>query len=195
MVSFATLDVLRFVLRLIWEMIAMIHWQRIQFVLDRLCYEFDEFEVDHFVRHLEHLRGRSIVRMSYDFDPSLTGLWIPAETADYIFYTRFTHPIHQVHIMLHEIAHIVLGHPCKRIDQIVPLSLLNTFQSSDKFLGRVLDDSETDFDEQEAEAFVYLIQQRIVAAKRFSQLTHGQSSIDGLNRFTDSLGLMKQPRS
>jgi hypothetical protein len=177
------------------EMIAMIHWQRVQFVLDSLCYKFDEFEVDHFVRHLEHLRGRSIVRMSYDFDPSLTGLWIPAETADYIFYTRFTHPIHQVHITLHEIAHMVLGHACKRIDQIVPPTLLNTFQSSDKFLGRVSDDSETDFDEQEAEAFVYLIQQRIVAAKRFSQLTHGQSSIDGLNRFTDSLGLMKQPRS
>lgn len=173
----------------------MIRWQRIQFILDSLCYNFGEFEIDHFVQHLEHLRGRSIVRMSYDFDPSLTGLWIPAETADYIFYTRFTHPIHQVHITLHEIAHMLLGHPCKRVNQIVPPSLLNTFQSSDKFLGRRSDDAETDFDEQEAEAFVYLIQQRIVAAKRLSQLTQGQSSIDGLNQFTDSLGLMKQSHS
>ncbi len=173
----------------------MIRWQHIQFVLDSLCYNFDQFEVDHFVQHLERLRGRSIVRMSYDFDPSLTGLWIPAETADYIFYTQFTHPIHQAHITLHEIAHMVLGHTCKRIDQILPSTLINTFRLSNEFLGRSSQDSETGFDEQEAEAFVYLIQQRIVAAKRLSQLTRGQSSIEGLNRFTDSLGMMKQSQS
>ena len=173
----------------------MIHWHRIQFVLDSLCYDFDEFEVDHFVQHLEHLRGRSIVRVSYDFEAGLTGLWIPAETADYIFYTRFTHPIHQAHITLHEIAHMVLGHSCKRIDQILPPTLINTLRLSNEFLGRRSEDSEADFDEQEAEAFVYFIQQRIVAAKRLSQLTQGQSSIEGLNRFTDSLGLMKQSHS
>ncbi len=173
----------------------MIHWQRIQFVLDSLCYDFDAFEVDHFVHQLEHLRGRSIIRVSYNFDAGLTGLWIPAETADYIFYTQFTHPIHQAHIMLHEVAHMVLGHHCKRIDQILPTELINTFRLSNEFLSRSSQDLETDFDEQEAEAFVYLIQQRVVAAKRFSQLTRGQSSIEGLDHFTDSLGLMKQSPS
>lgn len=173
----------------------MIHWQRIQLVLDSLCYDFNTFEVDHFVHHLEHLRRRTIIRVSYNFDAGLTGLWIPAETADYIFYTQFTHPIHQAHITLHEIAHMVLGHRCKRIDQIFPTELINTFRLSNEFLSRSSEDSETDFDEQEAEAFVYLIQQRVVAAHRFSQLTQGQSSIEGLNRFTDSLGLMKQSPS
>jgi len=51
---------------------------------------------------------------------------------------------------------------------------------------RIQDDQQ----EQEAEAFVYLIQQQLVAARRFDQLTRAVTSIKGLDRFTDTLGWM-----
>lgn len=169
--------------------------QRIQTVLDGIEYDFNQFSLDGFIKHLEVSRKRTIVQVSYEFNPGLTGLWIPAETADYIFYTRLTHPIHQVHIILHEVAHMVLEHPCKRIDQILPPSLVKSLRLSEAVLTRSVLNPSSDFEELEAEAFVYIVQQRIVAAKRLSQLTNGQSSIDGLSRFTDSLGLLERPQT
>ena len=173
----------------------MVDSRHIQSVLDGLQYDFDAFALDHFVQYLEVRRGRSVIRVPYDFKPGLTGLWIPAETADYIFYTQFTHPIHQVHIILHEIAHMLLEHPCKRIDQILPAELVNTLRISDKVLSRSSKQVSGDVEELEAESFVYLVQERIVVAKRLFYLTNGQSSIEGLNRFTDSLGLLKRSHS
>lgn len=159
-------------------------------VLDSLHYDFKTFALDHFVQHLEIQRRRDIIRVPYDFKPGLTGLWIPAETADYIFYARSTHPVHQVHIILHEIAHMLLHHPCQRIDQILPSSVIRSLQLSDEVLARSALTAGSNQVEQEAEGFVYLVQQQLVDARRLSQLTNGQSSIDGLKHFTDSLGLL-----
>ncbi|MCA0455435.1 MAG: hypothetical protein LCI00_15775 [Chloroflexi bacterium] len=168
--------------------------QRIQSVIDGLHYDFNQFSLDGFIQHLEVSRKRAIVQVAYEFNPGLTGLWIPAQTADYIFYTRSTHPIHQVHIVLHEVAHMVLEHPCKRIDQILPASLVQALHLSDAVLTRIAGKPISEVEEVEAEAFVYLVQQHIVSARRLSQLTNGQSSIEGLNRFTDSLGLLERPK-
>lgn len=167
------------------------NWQNIWSVIEGLGYDFQHFEVEDFIHHLEQQRGRTILRVSYNFRPGLTGLWIPAETADYIFYARLTHPIHQVHIVLHEIAHMLLKHNTVRIDQFLPPEMREVlhrlrdveYLSSANFR----DDSQ----EEEAEAFVYLIQRRIVAARRFDKLTRAITSIEGLDRFTDTLGWME----
>jgi hypothetical protein len=38
------------------------------------------------------------------------GVWIATEKADHIFHEAATSPLHQNHIILHEIAHMLLGH-------------------------------------------------------------------------------------
>jgi hypothetical protein len=38
------------------------------------------------------------------------GVWIATEKADHIFHEAATSPLHQDHIILHEIGHMLLGH-------------------------------------------------------------------------------------
>jgi hypothetical protein len=38
------------------------------------------------------------------------GIWVSDETADYVFYQKETSPLHRLHIILHELSHIMCGH-------------------------------------------------------------------------------------
>ncbi|MEO8610895.1 MAG: hypothetical protein ABI690_23565 [Chloroflexota bacterium] len=163
------------------------HWQYVRSVVESLRYNFRQFEIENFVHHLEAQRARSIVCVPYDFRPDVTGVWIPAETADYIFYTRYTHPVHQIHIVLHEIAHMLLKHEHMRITEVLP-SDADIFHLARDVGFMNSSRNQDDHQEQEAEAFVYLIQQQLVAVQRFDQLTRAVTSIKGLERFTDTLG-------
>ncbi|MCA0453826.1 MAG: ImmA/IrrE family metallo-endopeptidase [Chloroflexi bacterium] len=164
-------------------------WQYVRSVVEDLRYDFRQFEIENFIQHLEAQRARSILCTPYDFRPDVTGVWIPAETADYIFYSRYTHPVHQIHIVLHEIAHMLLKHEHMKISEVLPVDTDIFHLTRD--MGFMNSSSiQDDQQEQEAEAFVYLIQQQLVAARRFDQLTRAITSIKGLDRFTDTLGWM-----
>jgi hypothetical protein len=41
---------------------------------------------------------------------ALCGLWISSERADYLVYEQATSPVHQEHIILHELSHLLCGH-------------------------------------------------------------------------------------
>ena len=43
------------------------------------------------------------------------GMWVAADSRDYIFYEADTSPLHRAHIILHELAHALLGHPPARV--------------------------------------------------------------------------------
>lgn len=94
-------------------------WQYVRSVMES-SYNFRQFGIENFIHHLEAQRARSILCTPYDFRPDVTGVWIPAETADYIFYSRYTHPVHQIHIVLHEIAHMLLKHEHMKISEVFP---------------------------------------------------------------------------
>ncbi|MER7406717.1 hypothetical protein ABT373_30670 [Streptomyces sp. NPDC000070] len=40
-----------------------------------------------------------------------SGMWVATAQADYVLYEEQTSPMHQRHIILHEIGHMVCGHP------------------------------------------------------------------------------------
>jgi len=70
------------------------------------------FVLSEFVARLEHARGRPIVIHPFpqpEADP-VFGLWLAMENADYIYHVDGTSPYHQTHIVLHEIAHLILDH-------------------------------------------------------------------------------------
>jgi hypothetical protein len=166
------------------------HQRRVRAVLDGLCYDFQQFSFEHFLHYLEQQRGRPIIRVPYDFHAGLTGMWIPAETADYIIFARQTHPIHQFHIQLHEIAHILLKHQRLRVDTLKQMDTQRLLQKVERqSCGSVA--FRQHWQEQEAERFVYLLQARIAAARRMDELTREPTSIAGLNHLTDALGWLE----
>lgn len=162
------------------------HWKRVQQAVEDLDYNFRQFELESLVRRIEERRQRGITRVPYPFQPGLTGLWVPAAEIDYIFYASNTHVLHQNHIILHELAHIVLGHRCQPLDQILPPELLAQLHDDAPFgrLRQVEAMISDDEQERESELFVYLIQEQIVRARRLVELTGDSSSVPGFGRFT-----------
>jgi hypothetical protein len=69
------------------------------------------FDLPAFVASVASLRGRHISLTPFRAGPDgLCGAWIRARSTDYIYYDDQTTPLHQAHIVLHEIAHMLLGH-------------------------------------------------------------------------------------
>lgn len=60
---------------------------------------------------LGEFRGRPIRLVDYPLPaPGVFGFWLEGGKADYIIYQRDTTLVHQDHIILHEVGHIISGH-------------------------------------------------------------------------------------
>lgn len=69
------------------------------------------FDLGVFCEHLSASRGRPILLVPMAMGaPSPSGMWICGERRDYIVYEQATTPLHQTHIALHEIGHLLCGH-------------------------------------------------------------------------------------
>ncbi|MFE7835915.1 hypothetical protein ACFU53_07610 [Streptomyces sp. NPDC057474] len=144
----------------------------------------DPFDVQVFCDRIAEKRGRALHLHSV---PGISGtdapcgVWIATEKADHIFHEAETSPLHQDHIILHEIGHMLLGHT----------SILDGVQSAGglfadidpatvvSLLTRASYGTE---DERDAERFAGLIAGK-AAASRTSKVT--QSSV--LQRLGDAL--------
>lgn len=158
-------------------------------VIDQLGYDFKHFDLNHFIDHIQRRRRREIIIVPADFDHELSALWVRAETADYIFFNISHHIIHQTHSILHELAHITLNHQCMPIKDVLPPELLAELHS-DEPLGRprIIKPNLRDTpEEQEAEAFVYIIQREVMNANRMEQLLGQGSSIQKLNKYVEGM--------
>jgi hypothetical protein len=165
--------------------------ERILQMIQYLEYDFRQFTLPHFVTHLSRRRRRDILVNSYPFEPELHGLWVRAETADYVITNSLAHPIHQVHNVLHELGHILLQHPCQDLSAVLPppiLALVNGGGAQPAY--GLLRKIELDYTPQEVEAEVLVrqLQRRIIFADRLEQLTGQSSSLEPLTPFTRSLG-------
>ncbi len=164
---------------------------RVRRAIAGLHYDFSRFTIPHFIAHLESLRQREIILNGVAFEGRLHGLWVRAETADYVFFDSRTHPVHRVHHILHEVGHMVLGHRLHDLAAFLPPELVAQLRAviSPELHGhcRRWDLHDTP-DEREAELFVRLLQREILLAGRLTALTHPDTSIGALGRFTRSLG-------
>jgi len=69
------------------------------------------FDLGLFVSWLQRQRGRNIQLCPFRSGADMPcGFWVSTAEADYIYYEAATTPFHQTHIVMHEIAHILLGH-------------------------------------------------------------------------------------
>ncbi|MDP8928183.1 MAG: hypothetical protein M3O70_06295, partial [Actinomycetota bacterium] len=63
------------------------------------------FDITSFCDLLVPHRGRPIVLHPMTSQAGICGSWIATPDADHIFYERDTSPLHQEHIIVHELSH------------------------------------------------------------------------------------------
>ena len=69
------------------------------------------FDLGEFTTRLERQRNRPIRLCPFRSGPGVPcGVWIATASADYIYHEQGTTPFHVSLIVLHEIAHMLLGH-------------------------------------------------------------------------------------
>jgi hypothetical protein len=71
----------------------------------------EPFDLGQFMAKLVLQRERLIFLQPFTSGPGIPcGLWVGTAEADYIFHEEGTTPFHKTHIVLHEIAHMLLDH-------------------------------------------------------------------------------------
>ncbi|RKN05494.1 regulator component [Streptomyces radicis] len=71
------------------------------------------YSLDSTVRWMEALRDRPLVLKELPQQVAhagACGLWVGTDDADFVFYEARTAPLHREHIILHEIAHMLVAH-------------------------------------------------------------------------------------
>lgn len=102
---------------------------------------------------------------------SICGMWLATETDDHIFFEQRTSRVHQEHIVLHEIGHLLFDHCGTDLGHGgAPQALLPDLspQLVQRLLGRT---SYTNRQEQEAEMLASLL--RIRASPSAARAPHG----------------------
>jgi hypothetical protein len=118
------------------------------------------FDLNAFLDQLEADRGHPIelVPFSATAPGKLCGIWVGTDRLDLIYHEEATSPLHQDHIILHEIGHMVCDHTgtaLSNTDQVRSLLLTDAVRGQvDTVLGR---GAYTTVEEQEAELFATLI--------------------------------------
>lgn len=163
--------------------------QKVMEIIRNLRYDFANFNLKDFIRYISAQRGRRIYIRRLPLDPELFGAWLPTPSADYIFVNSTVHPIHQLHCVLHEMAHILLNHPRRKLDQILPPELFQVLKMEmNEGCARyapALHVNQTP-EEREAEDFVFQIQDQVIQANRLQELTATGSSIESLLPLIDT---------
>lgn len=155
-------------------------------------YDFHKFSFESLVSWIENRRSRKIVFVPWLMDTSVFGAWIASEDYDYIFYAANALPVHQLHIKLHELSHILCGHQTVTVttDAVYHLwmqSLQNEAPST-SFLMRSLHKEEK---EREAEILSSLIQEQAFRNDRWQVLTNALTVNRDLERFYQAIGLVR----
>jgi hypothetical protein len=76
------------------------------------------FDLERFLAQVERRRNRMIFLHPFTSGPGIPcGLWLGTARADHIFHEEGTTPRHRTHIILHEVAHMLLDHGAGRSER------------------------------------------------------------------------------
>jgi hypothetical protein len=181
---------------------------RMQAVLNNLNYDFSHFTLDGFSEWLANQRNRKIVFVPRSLPPKIFGACIKADgvdvnvleqlapsavifgkgvredNVDLIFFEADTPVVHRVHIRLHELSHLVCGHPTVEIGSHRAQALLRSADpiALSHLECLLLRSVRSDEHEREAETLTDLIQERV---QRYSRLDELYTAIAAEGDFTD----------
>lgn len=120
---------------------------------------------------------------------------MPGEVTDFIFYDSHstTIPVHLIHILLHEIAHMLLCHQTANVDTEIS-SLIGTIRDLEKdenqqaILGLFRSNLYSDAQEVEAETLSALIQAKVFRLAGIAALTQIGKGGKDILQFVQGLG-------
>lgn len=162
---------------------------RMQMQLAEICqsYDFSHFTMPSFVAWIEARRGRPIHFHPWPMPPTLFGLWLKSADTDFIFYQRDTLALHQVHIQLHELAHILCGHETLEVCSENMSGILRQILTGE---GLRMRSYYTDAVEAEAETLSALLREEIYRQRRLTQLTHPLVADESTQQMHRALGFL-----
>jgi len=136
---------------------------------------------------LEDKRGRPIVLRPVTSTAGPWGLWVALPGADLIFFEQATTPLHQEHIILHELCHLVCDHQAPTIAPAEVHQLLFPdlqIETIERVLRRA---GYTGEEEQEAEILASLILERFPLADSNEEMESDPKEAELLKRLASSL--------
>lgn len=115
------------------------------------------------------------------------GMWIATPGADHVWYEHGTSPLHQDHIILHELAHVICGHAFSGDDPTLRRLLPHLHPAVvTQMLGRA---SYTTEQEQEAETLAGMIMRQAERSRPHAAGPHSpRASGNDLSRLEESFG-------
>ncbi len=166
---------------------------RAEKVLRELHYDFRSFSIEHFIYWIGGLRERQIISSPFKMPAGMFGAWFTddEEPREYIFYRDNSPKIHQIHIQLHELAHMLLGHstfPINRRSIVEALEGRLELPFNKLVLQRTSDRSE--LEEKECETLATIIQEMVIRNSQLEQLTSGISSHENIAQYLKDLGMV-----
>jgi len=152
----------------------------------------DPFSASAFAEVISRRRGRRLTLLAKQTSLGPCGVWLALPEADYVFYEPRTSALHQQHIILHELGHLLHEHePSERVDDEVLNQLFPTLDAHvvRRVLGRT---SYTAVEEQEAEMVASLVLER---AQRRSVAPDPSAGSDDVvvDRLWSALGARHRP--
>jgi len=153
-------------------------------VLSRTLVLPDPFEVAELCRITGQLRGRPIVPTAMPLAAlGPCGLWLAAESVDYVCYEKDTSAPHQQHIVLHELGHILYGHGnCEPLHEVLGGLFPQLDSRTLKIMLARWHNRYSDAHEREAETFAYAVLDRV--RRRQPDRTRTDSADDQIGRLS-----------
>lgn len=156
---------------------------------------FAEFNLERFRDWLATLFQRPIFCQPLAMHPAYSGAWVRTTTADIIYFEERTSPLHQAHIQLHELCHMLLLHDTFTVYSSAELDLVCTvlmYGDDAPFLDAPLPlrlrSTRTSAEEREAEGLASLLHQRALRAQTAPAINRPVTSSDALLRMYRSMG-------
>ena len=147
----------------------------------------DPFDMRTFCEVLGAQRGHPIVLHPLTGTTGACGVWVSVPAADLIFYEQGTSPLHQQHIILHEVSHLLCEHqPVPVSDGEVPELLFPDLHL--ETVKHVLQRSGySTVEEREAETLASLILERVSTGPAVHTSTTDSEHDEALHRLESSL--------
>lgn len=147
-------------------------------VIEVLLQDVDKnFSIATIVANAASYRGRPIElvpRPGNFLGPDKYGAWLAGETTDYVFFDSETASIHQNHIIMHELCHMILGHETVMVD--------DQTTSGEVVLMRSYSKKRLEKEEIEAESLALAVQEALLKRLGAKALANNLSSHPGLNQ-------------
>ncbi len=163
--------------------------EKIEQLIDGLGYDFSRFMIPNFIAHLSQSIGRKIFLIPCAMPEGTFGAWLTDNELplEYLIIDQGISGQHAIHVQLHELGHMMMRHQTGRITSHLLQALIAG--KDDTVLQQALHrrPSRQD-DEQEAELFAVIIQERLMQVARIHYLETSSSS-DTLQQYFSDLGM------